>query len=180
MRKKKESTICPNCGKPAGGRVCGYCGASLVENFFSSETKATEQYPRAGTGSMAATVIGIFGGLTVLAGAAFQALTAFPPGSPPAYSPGMDWWVRLLAAVFCGALFFVQQVVLRGLRFSLVFDGCWLFVSTFGLGLSLLGFAAAGTGAFFGSAAVGWLIMAGCALSVISCVFGIIVYKRPE
>lgn len=178
--RKKENATCPNCGKPANGRICGYCGASLVENYFSSNTKATEQYPTAGMGNMAATVIGIFGGLTILAGAAFQGLTAFPPGSPPTYSPGMDWWVRLLAAVFCGALFFVQQVVLRGLRFSLVFDGCWLFVSTFGLGLSLLGFLAAGSKAFYGSGAVSWLIIIGCALCVISCILGIIVYKRPE
>lgn len=173
-------TTCPNCKKPVSGRVCGYCGASLVENFFSSDTKATEQYPTAGAGSLAATVIGIFGGLTLLAAAAFQALTAFPPGSPPAYSPGLDWWIRLLAAVFCGALFFVQQVVLRGLRFSLVFDGCWLFISTFGLGLSLLGFLSAGVQAFYGSAAVSWLMIAGCGLSVVSCILSVIIYRKPE
>lgn len=173
-------TTCPNCKKPVSGRICGYCGASLVENYFNEGTKATEQYPAAGTGSLAATVIGIFGGLTILAAAAFQALAAFPPGSPPAYTPGLEWWIRLLAAIFCGALFFVQQVVLRGLRFSMVFDGCWLFASTFGLGISLLGFLSAGAQAFYGSLAVSWLVIAGCGLSILSCLVSIIVYKRPE
>lgn len=173
-------TICPNCKKPVSGRVCGYCGASLVENYFSSDSKATEQYPTAGTGSMAATVLGIFGGLTVLAAAAFQALAAFPPGSPPTYAPDLLWWMRLLAAVFGGALFFVQQVVLRGLRFSMVFDGCWLFASTFGMGFSLLAFLRQGAGGFYGSAAVGWLMIAGCALGMVSCVVSVLVYRSPE
>lgn len=173
-------TTCPNCKKPVSGRFCGYCGASLVENYFNADTQATEQYPSVGTGGLAATVIGIFGGLIVLAAAAFQALSAFPPGSPPSFTPDLEWWVRLLAAVFCGALFFVQQVVLRGLRFSLVFDSCWLFLATFGLGISLMGFFAVGVSAFFGSLAVAWLLIVGCGLSVLSCLLSIIVYQWPK
>lgn len=103
-------TRCPNCNKPATGRICGYCGASLVEGYFHPETKATDQYPTSNLGSLAAAIIGIVGGLVLLVAAAFQAIAVYPPGSSPIYFPSLSWWIQLLATVFCGALFLCSRL----------------------------------------------------------------------
>lgn len=173
-------TRCPNCNKPAKGRICGYCGASLVEGYFHPATKATDQYPTVNPGSLAAAVVGIFGGLVLLVAAAFQAISVYPPGSAPIYFPDLSWWIQLLATVFCGALFFVQQIVLHGLRFSMLFDGIWLYLSVFGLGFALFASYQIGLETFFGSFLTSVFFLIGCTLCMISCMISIISYRKPE
>ncbi len=171
---------CPICGKPANGRICGYCGASLVENYFKASTKATVQYPCAGIGSLTSTIIGIIGGLILLAAAASQALSVYQSGSGVISQAEFFWWTRLLASISCGALFFVQQIVMRGLRFSILFDGVWLFLSTFGFGFSLLMLLLTGAKIFSESIIVTVLLLIGCFLCALSCIISIIVYRKPE
>lgn len=173
-------TRCPNCNKPATGRICGYCGASLVEGYFNPETKATDQYPTSNLGSLAATIIGIVGGLVLLVAAAFQAISVYPPGSFPIYFPSLSWWVQLLATVFCGALFFVQQIVLHGLRFSMLFDGIWLYLSVFGIVFVLFSSYKIGLESFFGSLLTAIFFLVGCTLCVLSCIISIVAYQKPE
>lgn len=170
---------CPNCKKPVSGRVCGYCGASLVESYFRGHAKATAQYPTLKTSNLAAAIIGIFGGLVLLMAAATQILAMFSPGIEQSVLPSMDWWGRILVTIFCGALFLIQQLVLRGLRFSMAFDGCWLFVFVTALGVSLLLFLDRGSSAFYGSTLVPWLLMAGCVLCAVSCVISVVIFQKP-
>lgn len=170
-------TTCPNCNKPVSGRVCGYCGTSLVANYFTQTAHAKDQYPRARAGNLAATIIGIIGALTLLAAAAVQSLDFFSAAGFPQSS--LFWWVRLLFLVFCGALFFVQQLVLRGLRFSMFFDGCWLFFFAAAIGLCSLLMLESGSAAFSGSLPVALLLLGGSGVCALSCIVSIIVYRKP-
>ncbi len=169
---------CPNCGKLSNGRICGYCGASLVENYFRENERASEQYPTAGFGSVTASVIGVMGGLTMLISAGLQAVGVYQAGS--LLEPGIFWWACLLACIFCGALFAMQQIVLHGLRFSLFFDGVWLFVFTFGIGFFLHAFRKGEASLFFENGPALFVLAAGSVLCVVSCVASIFAFRKPE
>lgn len=170
---------CPNCHKPVSGtaRVCGYCGISIVQDYFSAEAKATEQYPSIRGGTVAAGILGVFAALAVSFAAGMQMVLMFRGETP---APDLLFWVRMVVMVFFAVLFLVQQCVLHGLRFSLLFDSFWLFASACGLGFVLQGFLEKGAAAFYGSAASAFLLLSGCALGVLSCATGIFFYRKPE
>ena len=82
---------CPKCGHPVSGRArsCGYCGESLVNNYFAREERHKGKDPLleapAGAAGICAMVLGIFGCLALLAALAFQLMVMFGYGGsvPP-------------------------------------------------------------------------------------------------
>jgi len=93
---------CPKCGHPVSGRArsCGYCGESLVNNYFAREERHKGKDPLleapAGAAGICAMVLGIFGCLALLAALAFQLMVMFGYGGsvPPEIDRG--WWIRTL------------------------------------------------------------------------------------
>lgn len=180
-----QQIVCPKCHKPVSGRprVCGYCGTSLVQEYFSDHTKkaespAREQLPESTAGGVAATVLGIFAAFSVLAALAMQVMLLFrAEGAVPAQLD-LFWWLRIAAMAMLAPIFLVQQIALRGVRYSIVFDAAWLFVAAFGLGLTMQGFLGQGGAAFYGENAIAYLTALGGSLALVSCVFGIFSVKK--
>ncbi len=158
---------CPKCGHPVSGRArsCGYCGESLVNNYFAREERHKGKDPLleapAGAAGICAMVLGIFGCLALLAALAFQLMVMFGYG-------GAVPSVVLL----------VQELILGGSRGGLLFDSFWLFTSGCGLILTIQCYTGKGSGLFFDVVAIPYLLIAGCALVVISSVTSILAYKH--
>lgn len=175
--------VCPNCGKPVSGtaRACGYCGISLVQDYFGGASPAAPHYPHTRPGSIASMILGLLAGICVIAAAMVQIAPAIlPAGSGPyPYTPDVLWWARTLSMIFFGTLFFIQQIMLHGLRFSLAFDSFWLFASVFGFGLTLQGYLTQQELVFYGSLTIPLLLGIGCLLGICSCMAGILSYRRP-
>lgn len=173
---------CPNCHKPVSGRprACGYCGFSLVQEYFKEQPHTTNEvpYPSLGAGGVAAAVFGSFGALSVLGALVFQLLPLFQGQMIIPDDLTIIWWARMLALAVLPSIYLVQQLVLHGLRFSLLFDGFWLFASVAGLGFAVQAYLAQGTNAFGGIPAVTYLLALGCILAVVSCMIGIFSYRR--
>lgn len=171
---------CPHCGRPVAGsaRSCGYCGESIVTDYFSRE-KQDDTYPEVGVPHVAATVLGVFGSGAVLLAMAFQMLLLFGVGGEAPAREAVDalWWVRVLAMSVLSVIFLVQQVIRRGARFSLWFDGIWMFIASCGFTFTLLAYSDGGTSAFYGSMAVAYLLVVGCGVTCLSCVTGFFASK---
>ena len=175
---------CPKCGRPVSGRArsCGYCGASLVQDYFQGHTKLEPSVPeeyRVSGGGIAATTLGIFGSLALIAALVFQILALFGFG-PDALTPEINagWWIRTAAMALLPVVCLVQHIVLRGMRFSLWFDSIWLFLSTCGLVLSAVSYYQLGSRVYYGMITIPYLLVLGCALLVVSSITGIISYKK--
>lgn len=171
---------CPKCGRPLTGtaRFCGYCGQSLVEDYFSKE-KAENTYPEVGAANIAATVLGIFGSIAVLVALLFQILLLFGIGGERLPQDAIDtlWWVRTVSMAVAPIIFLIQQIMHKGARFSLWFDGIWLFLATAGLSFTVQAYADAGAQAFYGTVAVAYLLAVGCGVACIACITGIFSYR---
>ncbi len=169
---------CPNCGRPVGAsaRMCGYCGQSLVEDYFNTG-KPESTTPAVGPSHIAASVLGVFSCVMVWVALLFQFLLLFEGGGIPVESMDSLWWIRTVSMAAIPAVFLTQQAVRRGARFSFWFDGVWLFLSACGLSLSVLAYMEGGAGAFYGSPAVAYMLVSGCGVACISCITGIFSVK---
>ena len=156
---------CPKCGHPVSGRArsCGYCGESLVNNYFAREERHKGKDPLleapAGAAGICAMVLGIYGG-------------SVPPESD------REWWIRTLVLAVPSVVLLVQELILGGSRGGLLFDSFWLFASGCGLILTIQCYTGKGSGLFFDVVAIPYLLIAGCALVVISSVTSILAYKH--
>lgn len=172
---------CPNCHKPVSGRprACGYCGTSLVQEYF--QAREEERPPERTAGGVAATVLGTFGAIALLGAAALQLITLFYATDAIGFGVLTPlWWARMLALMILTPAFLVQLLVLRGVRFSLGFDAFWLTVGVFGLGLTVQAYFDKGAVAFYDQPAIAYLLAVGCALMAISCVVSILSYRRAQ
>ena len=171
---------CPKCGRPVSGRArrCGYCGESLLHDYFSAEnTVRAGEAPSAGV--TAATVLGSFGAVALVAALIFQLMVLFGFG-PEALVPELNaaWWARTMVMTVLPVVYLVQQLLLGGHRKSLLFDAVWLFFGACGLGVTLLCYLDRGAAAFYGVTAIPYLLVVGCALVTVACVTAILAYRR--
>lgn len=172
---------CPKCGKPVSGRAraCGYCGESLVLDYFQKSESAESDQSILNGGSIAALVLGIFGSIALLAALVFHLLVLFDIGSPefiPDYTVG--WWIRTLLMVLLPVIHLVQQSVLRGVRFSVIPDCFWIFAGTCALTFVMRAYLDSGSLAFYGIAAIPYLLAAGCVMVIVSSVVSILAYRK--
>ena len=175
---------CPKCGHPVSGRArsCGYCGESLVNNYFAREERHKGKDPLleapAGAAGICAMVLGIFGCLALLAARAFQLMVMFGYGGSVPPEIDRNWWIRTLVLAVPSVVLLVQELILGGSRGGLLFDSFWLFASGCGLILTIQCYTGKGSGLFFDVVAIPYLLIAGCALVVISSVTSILAYKH--
>ena len=113
---------CPKCGHPVSGRArsCGYCGESLVNNYFAREERHKGKDPLleapAGAAGICAMVLGIFGCLALLAALAFQLMVMFGYGGSVPPEIDRDWWIRTLVLAVPSVVLLVQELILGGIR----------------------------------------------------------------
>lgn len=175
---------CPKCGHPVSGRAraCGYCGESLVNDYFAREEQRKGKDPLleapVGAAGVCAMILGIFGCLALLAALVFQLMAMFGYDGliPPEIN--LNWWLRTLALAVPPVVLLVQELILGGSRGGMLFDSFWLFAAGCGLILTVQCYTGRGLELFFGIAAIPYLMIAGCALVVLSSVTSILAYKH--
>ena len=172
---------CPNCHKPVSGtpRACGYCGTSLVREYFSAPAeKAPRTNPESTAGGVAATVLGVFGGLSVLGALAFSLMLLLRgEAQDPLAGLTLFWWLRIAAMTMLPPIYLAQLAAQRGIRYSVVFDAIWLPLWVCGLGVTLQAFFGQGAAAFDGQTAIAYLLALGCGLASVASVIGIFSVK---
>ncbi len=180
MGKGSGSMItCPKCDRPVSGRAraCGYCGQSLVQDYFYREETGTNP-ARSSAGAIAGTTLGIFGCLALLAALIFHMLVLFGHGDPD-YLPEMNlvWWVRTLLMAVLPVVLLVQLLILRGVRYSMVPDCVWLFLSVAVLMVVIQAYLDTGADRFYGMAMIPYLLVVGCVLVAFGAAAGILSYR---
>ena len=171
---------CPNCGRPVAGRAraCGYCGQSLVQDYFDRSQQ--QDTPRAPSGALTASaVLGAFGVLSLLAAAVFQVLAALGFG-PAELAPAMDraWILRTLVMAACPLAFLAERLSAGMGRVRFVWSCVWLFLATCGLLLVTQLYFDEGSGGFYGMLAIPYLLVVGCALVLVSSVCAVLGWRR--
>lgn len=172
--------VCPECGRALHGapRRCGYCGASLVSDYFSRpQPPARRPAPSLGAGFGAVATLGVFGSLAVLAALVLRLLALFNT-QDPAWQAGLSmrpgWWVQLVLMAALPTVYLVQTAVLQSKRFSRVFDCVWLLLASCGLSFVLQAYFDRGAAAFDGVVAVAYLLTVGCALLAVASITAIL------
>ncbi|MEM1484551.1 hypothetical protein V6615_06675 [Oscillospiraceae bacterium PP1C4] len=172
---------CPKCGHALAGnpRCCGYCGESLVSDYFrrtEPEEPVIEQLHHIGAGATAAMTLGIFGSIALLGALAFHMTALFGYG----ITPEMDymWWIITLLMAVLPVVYLVQIAVLRGIRFSLLFDCVWLFLAGCGLSIVTQAYLDRGSLPFCGLVAIPYLLVVGCSLVLVASITAILSYQK--
>lgn len=169
---------CPSCGRALTGnpRACGYCGESLVSDYFSRPAHAESLAPApAGAGGIAAMTLGIFGCAALFGAVVLHLGALFGYGTVPQMT--VSWWIRSFVTAVLPVVYFVQILLMRGERFSIAFDCVWLFLSGCGLAVTVQAFSEFGAAAFYDVAAAAYLLTLGTALVLAASVTSILFYK---
>lgn len=172
--------VCPKCGRPVSGRArsCGYCGESLVTEYFSQAQPEDRKSDSVPAGAVAAMVLGVLGGLALLAALIFRLLPLF--GFWDAPITDVRWWVITLLMTVLPVVYLISQITLRGERFSMFPDAVSLFGSVLALSLTVQLYLMQGTVPFGGPAAVPYLLTLGCILLVVASISAILTYRKSE
>lgn len=176
---------CPNCGKPVSGRarVCGYCGESLVSDYFSGHQQARTSFEkeRPGPGAIAGTTLGAFGGVSLLAVLVFHILVLCGVGEiGPLPALELDWCVRTALLAILVPVYLAQMLILHGRRLSWWPDLFWLFMSVTALGVVIQGYIDQGTSLFYDVLAIPYLLAVGMILIAVGAITSIFSYKRSR
>ncbi len=172
--------ICPKCGRPVSGRArsCGYCGESLVNEYFSQAQTGDRKPAPVSAGAIAAMVLGVFGGLILLAALVFRLLPLFGFWVSPITD--IRWWVITLLMTVLPVIYLITQITLRGERFSMVPDAVSLFCSVTALSMTVQLYLMRGTQPFDGPDALPYLLTLGCILVAVASISAILTYRKPE
>lgn len=129
---------CPSCGRPVSGRptVCGYCGHSLVQSYFSRPPEQKKPAPsKVGGSCFVSATLGGLGALALLGALVFFLLPLFSKqGAPGLETLPPDWWVCVLLLAVLSPMHLSAQITTHGRHNSLLYDGFWLFAGSFALG----------------------------------------------
>jgi hypothetical protein len=173
--------VCPNCKRDLIGspRRCGYCGESLVKNYFQQTWKEPkENKPKRQTGPALAVslVLGVFGVISLLF--AFGFGLSVPFGRDVTPGVGIWWWCVTVVTALLALAYFIQICVLRGFRFSLWFDGVWLFLSACALFFTAQLYLDQGEAAFFGMNGIAYFLALGFLFICAASITSILSYQR--
>lgn len=173
---------CPKCNRPVSGRAraCGYCGASLVQDYFNDEMREVEADggESISGGSVAAMVFGVFGAIALLVALVFQVLLLFGYGDGQVPAIDLMWWLRTGCLLVVPVVYLAMQLSLRGWRRSMKIDIVWLLISTAGLVFSVLAYLENTLALFSHSFASMYLVGIGFALMFFASILGILSFKR--
>lgn len=173
---------CPKCGRSIAGnpRACGYCGASLVSNYFSQSAPALPRSmtdaPHLGAGAVASLVLGIFGAVSLLCALAFWLSPLFSAAASPPETTAL-WWAMTLVMTLFPVVYLTGLLIQHGQRVSLLFDCAWLFLAACGLSLTAQAFIDRGVSSFGGVTAIPYLLAVGCALVLVATTTAVITYQ---
>ncbi|MBE6904764.1 MAG: zinc ribbon domain-containing protein [Ruminococcaceae bacterium] len=172
--------ICPKCGRPVSGRArsCGYCGESLVNEYFSQAQMEEMKPASVSAGAIAAMVLGVLGGLALLAALIFRLLPLFGFWISP--TTDVRWWVITLLMTILPVIYLITQITLRGERFSLFPDAVSLFCSVTVLSMTVQLYLMQGTQPFDGPDAIPYLLTLGCILIAVASISAILTYRKSE
>lgn len=174
---------CPKCNRPVAGRArrCGWCGESLVEDYFQLKPcEEKEVLYQASFGGIMAMIFGIIGSLCLMAVLFLQinGLCGWFERMP--YMVFNQTWIvkTIILAVLCFT-YLIQQLVLHGIRTSVWFDSVWLLISSAVGSLIFLEYLANGISAFYNTDVLFYLLEAGFVFIIFSSVFGILTDTKP-
>ena len=166
-------TNCPKCGRPVGGRarVCGYCGESLVSDYFQRAGAGApglaeaEEAPLSG-GAVAAVTLGVFAGAALVAALGFHLAVLFGFGRWETLTLDAAWWARTVLMSLLPPVYLGRLLALRGRGGLLAVEYGWLFLAAGGLCFTVLCYVNRGLRPFYGVTALPYLLVAGCSLGV--------------
>lgn len=171
---------CPKCGRPVSGRArsCGYCGESLVTEYFRQpEQQEPQPHPKT-AGAIASMVLGILGALVLLAALIFRLLPLFGFGA--SVETTTAWWVVTVLMTLLPSIYLMMQISLRGERMSLLPDGVSLFCAVLVLSLVVQIYLMQGITPFAGAEAIAYLLTLGGSLVTAASIAGILSYRKPS
>lgn len=168
-------TNCPKCGRPVGGRarVCGYCGESLVQEYFrKSSTSAEKSFHSSKQESVwgfVSCLLGTVGGLLLLAAIVFHFLALYGFG-PDSLRPSMDvsWWVRAVGILLPSTAYLGRRIALGRRCGSLIGEGVWLTAASCGFAGCFLIYWGQGPDWFYGLYQIPYLCTAGFGLTIVA------------
>ncbi len=171
---------CPKCGRPVSGRArsCGYCGESLVNQYFSHAQPELADAPVATAGTISAMVLGVLGGLALLAALVFRLLPLFGFWDSP--STDLRWWVITVLMTILPVSYLMTQITLRGERVSMVSDSISLLCSVTALSITAQLYLMQGTKPFGGPDAIAYLLTVGCILVAVASIVAILSFHKPN
>ncbi|MDD4808220.1 MAG: zinc ribbon domain-containing protein [Oscillospiraceae bacterium] len=169
---------CPKCGRPVSGRArsCGYCGESLVNEYFSRPAEEEVQDSPITAGAVASMVLGVLGVLALLSALVFRILPLFGFWEPVQTDTG--WWVTTLLMTLLPIIYLMMQIPLRGERLSLVPDSVSLFIAVMVLSMTIQIYLMQGITPFDGPHAIPYLLTLGCILVAVASMAGILTFRK--
>ena len=160
-------TTCPKCGRPVGGRarVCGYCGESLIQEYFQKSAKSLPLQEERGSLGLLSCILGVAGAVFALAGAIFHLLSLYGFG-PENLRPEMDlnWWIRSALGLLPVTAYLGRRLALGRRGGPLLGEGIWLALASAGLTGCLLYYFGQGSAWFYGIWQIPYLFSAGCGM----------------
>lgn len=169
---------CPKCGRPVSGRArsCGYCGESLVSEYFSRTPEEEAAPIQVTAGAIASLVLGVLGSLSLLAALVFRLLPLFGFGNAP--QTDTRWWGITLLMTVLPVIYLMMQITLRGERLSLVPDSISLFCAVTILSMTIQLYLLQGITPFHGPHAIPYLLTLGCILVAVASIAGILTFRK--
>ena len=169
---------CPKCGRPVSGRArsCGYCGESLVTDYFSRPQQDEVHDHSVTAGAIASMVLGILGALALLAALVFRLLPLFGVGE--AVQTDTPWWIATLLMTLLPIVYLMMQITMRGERMSLIPDSVSLFCAVTALSITIQLYLMQGIAPFDGPHAIAYLLTLGCILVSVASITGILAFRK--